>query len=171
VHTSAASAGLKKPPRITIDSVERGARTLISRSIVFADMNRTDRLTPVVPDRQPTWTEIGIGVLVVIMLVSGLWSFDPISWTAVTLGILATWLVAGPVATSSVGERIDRWSEAAGLGVRIVVLVCVLAVLLAVATWLVPSWLANGFTLGLLLASLGWLCYHVVRAGGVSGWW
>jgi hypothetical protein len=134
------------------------------------DMNATDRLTPRIPDRPPTYTEIGSGGFVVVMLASGLLSFDPISWTAVTLGILATWLVAGPVATSSVGERIDRWSEAAGLGVRIVVLVCVLAVLLAVATWLVPSWLADGFALGLLLASLGWLCYHVLPAGEVSGW-
>lgn len=133
-------------------------------------MNHTNRLTPKLPDRPPTWTEVGLSGLVTVWIVSRVWPFEDVSWTAVALGILATWLVAGPLAKSSIGRRIDAWGEEAALGPSIVVLVCVAIVVLATFVWLVPSRLESGLVAGLLVATNGWFLVHFVSAGEVSGW-
>jgi hypothetical protein len=133
-------------------------------------MSWTERLTPTVPERPPSWTEIGLGVLIVSMLVSGPWSFDPVSWPAVVLGVLSIWIAAGPIATSSIGRQIEQRLQAVDFGTGMLVLGFVLGTILGIGILVLPPWLADGMGLGGLLGSLGWLCYHAVSAGEVSGW-
>lgn len=135
-------------------------------------MNWTGWVLPKVPERPPTWREVvaSVSIVVLLVIVSQEMSVESSSWAGLAFGILTTWLVAGPLATSSIGRRIDAWGEESGLGTSIGVLLCLVLTVLAVFTWLIPSQMESGLVVGFLLGTLGWFLVHVVSAGEVSGW-
>lgn len=128
-----------------------------------------DWVLPKTPEESPTWTMVVVSVVVVAVTIPQIVSAEPISWTGLALGILIVWLVAGPIATSPIGRRIDAWDEDTGFVTSIGVVCVVIAVLAALAL-LIPSRMEPGLTVGFLLGTVGWFLVHVVSAGDVSGW-
>ena len=134
-----------------------------------------DRTGPAayVPDRPPTWTEVGCGILAIV-------GFGPtvllepttISWPGVVVGFLAFGVALGPLSTTTVGERIGGWFRRVGYAGRAIVigLFAVVVGVLLVSDAL-PSAAVRDVGIGGLIACLLYLLAHVVRAGEVSGWW
>ncbi|WP_135302260.1 hypothetical protein [Haloarcula amylovorans] len=123
------------------------------------------------PDSPPTWDDVIVTVLAVVWLSLTFSGLDTISWTALAAGIGIVVVVAGPVAHSTLSERISARVPALGPAGRAVGIV-----LFAVAVWFVapmvdvPAHLVTSFCGGGMLALAVLVALQAVYAGEVSGW-
>ncbi|ERH07479.1 MAG: hypothetical protein J07HN4v3_03120 [Halonotius sp. J07HN4] len=133
--------------------------------------NSQTRLSAYFPDRQPTWTEVVIGVLIGIDIGPNVLPPASLSWPAAVTGFLAFSVALGPGANSSFGQQIGQWWRGIGVtrGIGAIVLFAVTA---GVVTRFdaVPNALIVDAATGGLLATLLYLIAYIVRARGVSGW-
>jgi hypothetical protein len=123
------------------------------------------------PDRTPTWTDVLVGVLGAVLFLSSLTTLARPGWAWVAAGFVATVVVLGPVAQSSVAARVGEWSRAGGTLVG----VALVATFVAVA-WLlrdvvgVPQPVLSGLASGVFLASAAFVAAHVLARRTVEGW-
>ncbi|WP_164471516.1 hypothetical protein [Halosimplex salinum] len=124
-----------------------------------------------VPDRVPTWIDVAAGVLSGALFVSNLTTTSQIGWTWVAGGFVATVLVAGPLAQSSVGNGLGGWFRAIGVIGRAAVIVA-----FAVGVWAVdeyvgiPAAIRTGLASGVFLGVAVFVAAHVLRSRAVEGW-
>lgn len=129
------------------------------------------KLSAYFPERSPTWTELLVGVLLLIEVGSDWVSRSAISWPAAATGFLTFSIALGPGANTSLGERIARWFRNIGLSGRFVVIVLFAATVGVVVQFdSVLGALAADAASGGLLAVLLYLVVYVVLAGEVSKW-
>lgn len=133
-------------------------------------MIRQSRLSTYVPDRPPTWTEIGLAVLVLIMFGSFLLLGIP-WWPAVATGFVVFALALGPVANTAFGSRVGHWFREIGKRGRTVVII-LFALTVAVVARTAPESMAllGDAAYGGLAACVVYTLIHVIVAGEVSGW-
>ncbi|WP_436347214.1 hypothetical protein [Natronorubrum sp. FCH18a] len=123
------------------------------------------------PDRAPTWTEVGLCVLVVVGFLPQIHVRSAISWPAVLVGFLATAVALGPGANSALGERVGQWFTRIGIGGRAVVIVLyAIGVVVLVRSDSIPSEPLVDVGYGVLLAGVLYVVAYVAWAGEVSGW-
>lgn len=133
-------------------------------------MELRSAISAYVPDRPPTWTEVGLGVLLLVVYGPQV-VFDPPSIPAFLIGFFAFATALGPLSRTTTGARIGDWFRRIGVGGRAAVIV-----LFAVVTvWAftlesVPAATIADAAVGGLLACVLFLLIHVLLAGDVSGW-
>lgn len=74
--------------------------------MVSMPSNVQTRLSAYFPDRQPTWTDVLIGVLIGIDIGSDVLTPASLSWPATVTGFLSFSVALGPGARSSFGRQI-----------------------------------------------------------------
>ena len=127
-------------------------------------------LSTYLPDRPPTWTEVGIAVLVVVTYGFPLHVRRP-WWPAVILGFVLFVLALGPIANTSIGRRIGNWFREIGLGGRAVA-IGLLALTTVVVSRTMPGLmeLLGNAAYGGLAAVVLFIALHLLIAGEISGW-
>ena len=138
--------------------------------MISVPSNIQTRLSAFFPDRQPTWTEVIIGVLIGIDIGPDVLAPASLSWPAAVTGFLAFSVALGPGARSSFGRQIGQRFRSIGVTGRVAVIV-LFAVTVGVVTRfdMVPSALIADVATGGLLATLLYLVTYLICAGGVSG--
>ena len=127
-------------------------------------------LSPWLPDRRPTWTDVLVGVFAVVWAIVEL-SVEPLSWAWVTVGSLSFLVAGGPVARSAIGQSVGDWFRAIGpTGRGLAILLFAIAVWAIYATFDVPSRPVTSFTVGLMCAIPLFVFAHVLVAGRPEGW-
>ncbi|SDR38937.1 hypothetical protein [Natronobacterium texcoconense] len=122
------------------------------------------------PDRPPTWTEVVLGVLVLVAIAPRIYVDSP-SAPALLVGFLAFAVALGPAATTTAGRRIEEWFRRIGVVGRAIVLLTFLAsTLLAYRLEAIPSTLVGDAAVGGLLAVILYLAAHVLLTREISGW-
>ncbi|WP_436909764.1 hypothetical protein [Halosimplex marinum] len=123
------------------------------------------------PDRTPTWTDVLVGILGAVLFLSNLTTLARPDWPWVAGGFVATAVVLGPVAQSSVAARVgERFRDGGTL-----VGVALIATFVAVAWVLrdvvgVPQPILSGVASGVFLASAVFVAAHVLLRRAVEGW-
>ncbi|MEA1932520.1 hypothetical protein [Halohasta litorea] len=133
-------------------------------------MGLRTRLTTYVPDRPPTWLEVGLAVL--ILVVYGLSLTTRSLWIpAVVAGFVLFALGLGPVSNSAVGRRFGNWFRGIGYSGR-GTLIVLFAVGVAVGSQspLFPTLLLADIAYGGLGACVLFTALHLAVARDVSGW-
>ena len=127
-------------------------------------------LSPWLPDRQPTWTDVLVGVFAVGWVIVELRG-EPLSWAWFAVGFLSFLVAGGPAARSSIGQVVGDWFRAIGpAGRGIVILLFAIGVWVTYATFDVPSRPVTSFTVGLMCAIPLFVFAQVLVAGRPEGW-
>ncbi len=122
------------------------------------------------PERTPTWSDIVLTVFA-IMQVGLLTRIVDVSWPAFALGAALFAALFGPVAASTIGERVNQWADSIGKRGRglVIVLFAVLvwigANTLPVSAAVVTSFGSGGFVAVALIVAL-----QLLTAREVDGW-
>ena len=133
-------------------------------------MSAEEVLSLWLPDRQPTWTDVLVGVFAVVWIFVELRS-EPLSWAWFTVGFLSFLVAGGPVARSAIGQSVGDWFRTIGPTGRIlVILLFAIAVWAIYATFDVPRRPVTSFTVGLMCAIPLFVFAHVLVAGRPEGW-
>jgi hypothetical protein len=127
-------------------------------------------LSTYLPDRPPTWSEVGLAGLVLgnfgLSLQFGLpW------WPAVLIGFISFAFALGPGANTAVGNRVGHWFRQIGNARRatvILLFVLVIATVSQLAPQLMLLLADVGY--GGLAACVAFTILHVLVAGEISGW-
>ena len=110
--------------------------------------------------RPPSWPEIAVAVAVTVLLVP-LKATEPTvsSWPAAAGGFVAAVLITGPYAGSRLNTRVTNWFESAPVGRRWGVRLALVAVIVAVGSFLVSPAIGISIAEGLLfgIATVHWL--------------
>lgn len=123
-----------------------------------------------IPDREPTWTDVAMAVPAVVWLPVQLLQTTP-PWGWVAVGFASAWVALGPLARTDVGEGIDAWFTRVGVAGRLVAIAAV-----AVALWvgIAVSEAARdpifGVSVGVFAAIPPFVCLHVLVAGRPERW-
>ncbi|MFC7138817.1 hypothetical protein ACFQMA_03075 [Halosimplex aquaticum] len=123
------------------------------------------------PDRLPTWIDVGVGLLSVALFAKNLTTASQIAWGWVAAGFVATVLVTGPVAQSAMGADLGEWFTAIGPLGRAAAIVA-----FAVAVWAVdefigiPAAIRTGLASGVFLGVAVLVAAHVLSSRAVEGW-
>jgi len=128
-------------------------------------------LSRYLPDRPPTWSEVGLAVLVLGMIGSAV-TVRQLWWPAVIAGFVSFALALGPVANTAVGRRVGDWFQGIGKRGRAVVIVLFILTV-AIASRTVPALmeLLGDAAYGGLAAVVLYTTLHVAVTGEISGWW
>ncbi|ATW87253.1 hypothetical protein halTADL_0440 [Halohasta litchfieldiae] len=128
------------------------------------------RLSTYVPDRPPTWTEVGLAVLVVVTHGLSLQFRSP--WLpAVLAGFVLFSLAIGPVANSTVGRRVGDWFRTIGYrGRGTLIVLFAIGVAVGAQSPVVPTLLLADIGYGGLGACVLFTALHLIVARDVSGW-
>ena len=123
------------------------------------------------PERTPTWTDVTMAGLGLLLLSLSLVTSAAIAWPVVAVGAVLSIVAMGPFATTRIADRLDAWAEARGRRGRLVVIG-----LFAVGTWL-AVWLADApataltsFATGIFAGTAVFVAIHVWSAGEIDGW-
>lgn len=129
-----------------------------------------DLAARLLPDREPTWTDVAMAVLAVVWLPVQLLRTTP-PWGWVAVGFASVWVALGPIARTGVGERLDAWFTRIGVAGR---LVAITAVAVALGTVLTVSEVSRGpvfgVSVGVFAAIPPFVCLHVLVAGRPRRW-
>ncbi|MFC7097621.1 hypothetical protein [Halobaculum marinum] len=122
------------------------------------------------PDRDPTWTDVAMAVLAVVWLpVQLLQTTPPLLWIAV--GFASVWVALGPLARTDAGARLDGWFTRIGVAGRVVVIAAVgVAIWTAVTVVEASRGLVFGVSVGVFAAIPPFVCLHVLVAGRPQRW-
>jgi len=128
-------------------------------------------LSTYVPDRPPTWTEVGSQLLIVVGFGLSL-QFRSLWLPAVITGFVVNALIFGPVANSAVGRRVEDWFRGIGASGRLTVIIgFAVTAVVGTQTALVSTLLLANFAYGGLAALVIFTVVHAFVAGEISGWW
>lgn len=122
------------------------------------------------PDHEPTWTEILVGLVAVIWLADEVVLASMISWPWLALGFGLNLIAIGPIAQSSIGARIGTWFRDIGVAGRLLALV-----LFALVVWTaeyavdLPAVPVTSAVGGMMVAVLVYIIANVATSGGVGG--
>lgn len=127
------------------------------------------------PDRPPTWMEVGLSLLVSVVYLPQLVISSAVSWPVVFTGIVVSVVVLGPIANSRIGRRVKTRFETVSIPYRVLILTVIATVLIGGATAVASM---TPITTQLLLdASYGgmagvvvYVLAHLCHARTVSGW-
>lgn len=123
------------------------------------------------PDRQPSWTGLGLAFVFTFTWIPIQLSMLETHWPALAIGFLTMAILLGPVATTSVATRLEDWGRSVGVVRRVFALLTVLVALFLVGTYAIPYPIAMSFTLGGISAGLAVFWVQLLRYRSVSGWW
>ncbi|WP_284012431.1 hypothetical protein [Halobaculum litoreum] len=122
------------------------------------------------PDREPTWTDVAVAVLALVWLPVQILQTSP-PWGWVGVGFASVWLALGPLARSDLGHRIDARSARVGVAGRVVAIAAVAVVLwTGVATVEAARDPLLGLSVGVFAAVPPFVCLHVAVAGRPERW-
>ncbi|MFC7071146.1 hypothetical protein [Halobaculum lipolyticum] len=129
-----------------------------------------DLAAGLLPDRDPTWTDVAMAVLAVVWLpVQFLRTTPPLGWVA--LGFGSVWVALGPLARTDAGARLDAWFARIGVAGRVVV---VTTAAVAIGTVLAVVEASRdpvlGVSVGVFAAIPPFVCLHVLVAGRPRRW-
>ena len=122
------------------------------------------------PDRQPTWTDVLMGVLAVFWVPLNILG-EPLLWSWVGVGFVALVVAAGPGANSTPGTKLGHWFSSIGVAGRAAVIVLFIISFWAVqATSDVPSRLVVSLGTGVISAIPLIVAAHLLIDGRPVGW-
>jgi len=127
-------------------------------------------LSTYVPDRPPTWFEVGLAVLMLGLVGSSFRVGQPM-WPAFVVGFVLFALAVGPVANTSFGRRVGGWFRGIGVGGRAAAIMLFIG-LVAVVARMLPDLmvLVGDIGYGGLAAMVLFTTLHLLVAGEISGW-
>ena len=127
-------------------------------------------LSTYLPDRPPTWTEIGLAVLMLGLVGLSVHVGEPVG-SAFVAGFVLFALAVGPVANTSFGCRVGDWFRGIGFSGRAAVISLFIG-LVAVVARMFPELmeLLGNVGYGGLAAMVLFTTLHLLVAGEVSGW-
>ena len=122
------------------------------------------------PDRQPTWTDVLMGVLAVFWLPLNILG-EPLLWSWVAVGFVALVVAAGPGTNSAPGKELGHWFGSIGVAGRATVIVLfIISFWVVQATLDVPSRLVVSLGTGVISAIPLVVAAHLLIAGRPTGW-
>ncbi|GAB7019618.1 hypothetical protein [Halostagnicola bangensis] len=122
------------------------------------------------PDRSPTWTEVGLAVLVIVGFAPRV-LFDSLSWPAVIVGFVGFAAAIGPGANTALGRRIGQWFRRIGFAGRATVISLFAVIVGTARVESIPNDLLADVGVGGVFACVLFLVVYIARAGEISGWW
>lgn len=123
------------------------------------------------PNRPPTWTEVGIVTVCVLVYVPQLIFSAAVSWTMVAVGIVTTiGLIVGG-SHSTAGRKFGSWFKSISGGSRIT-LILVFVIAIGTISILTPLSYVQFGNLGTggIVAIFFYTIAHVLWAGKISEW-
>ncbi len=111
------------------------------------------------------------GTVCAVLFLSNLTTAGQLNWGIVAASALLTALAIGPLAQSSLGDSIGKWSRTAGMLGRVVLIAAVIA-----SVWLVrevggvSQSVLSGVASGVFLAVAVYTAVYVLSHGSVEGW-
>ncbi|ELZ03917.1 hypothetical protein [Natrialba asiatica] len=123
------------------------------------------------PDRPPTWGDVSMIGVGLVLLLTNVPLRRPLSWQAVGVGFVAVLLALGPGANTGLAASLGRWFRGIGIDGRMAVILlycCALALLFAFVP-LRLAFLMHAF-LGGILANTLYAVAYVVWARVGRGW-
>lgn len=123
------------------------------------------------PDRPATWFDVFFCAFASLSVLSRVLESDSLAPLWVAVGVVASLVLAGPVANSPVADRIDAWWERIGVGGRLLALVA-----FAAGVWTLPGqvpglWtLVESFVTGVFAVMFVVLAVFVLSTRPVRGW-
>jgi hypothetical protein len=122
------------------------------------------------PDRQPTWTDVLMGVLAVSWLPFNILG-EPLLWSWVAVGFVTLVVAAGPGANSTPGKELGQWFRSIGVAGRATVLVLfIISFWIVQTTFAVPYLPVLSFGAGIISAIPLVVAAHLLIAGHPTGW-
>lgn len=123
-----------------------------------------------VPDRQPTWTDVLMGVLAVFWWPINILG-EPLLWSWVAVGFVALVVAAGPGANSTPGKELGHWFRSIGVAGRAAVIVLfIISFWVVQATFHVPPRPVISLGTGIISAIPVIVAAHLLIAGRPTGW-
>ncbi|WP_132058028.1 hypothetical protein [Halorussus amylolyticus] len=109
--------------------------------------------------------------LAVVWTALNVQTVESIVWELSVFGFISTMIAMGPIASSSLGKRVENWFEAIGILGRALLLVLFVVCIWGLAQVIeIPTTLVFSFVSGSMLAIASFVVVHVLYAGEVSGW-
>ncbi|MDG5758753.1 hypothetical protein QA600_05305 [Natronococcus sp. A-GB1] len=122
------------------------------------------------PERAPTWADVFVVVLALIVLSRHLIGTGPIHWGWVTIGFLTGLGSLGPLANSASGLRAGNWFREIG-GARRIATTAVAALVAAVIAFQfdVSTAVVASFGIGAIASVFVYVIGHILSAREIDG--
>lgn len=135
-------------------------------------MTESGTLSGWLPDRQPSWSDLAIALVLTLTWVPiQVSTLETVSWSALAVGFLTMAVLLGPVATTSVATRFEDWGRSVGVVRRVLVLLAVVVALFLVGAYVAPQPIVMSFVVGGVSAGLAVIWTQLLRYRSVSSWW
>lgn len=144
------------PTRKTIDLFLRFSRMVLRRWF---------------PEHPPTWTDVIIGLLILVWVPINVGYLQTIYWGWLLFGFVIGLVSIGPLANSPIGERVGRWFRNIGILGRAISITS-----FAVVVWIVrgqvnvPSEIVTSSVSGFMISILLYIFMFLLYSGEISGW-
>ncbi|MDS0220661.1 hypothetical protein NDI54_04760 [Haloarcula sp. S1AR25-5A] len=123
------------------------------------------------PEHPPTWTDILVGLFVLVWLPLHLEYLQAIYWGWFLFGFVIGLISIGPVPNSPIGEQVGTWFRRIGVLGRAIAILS-----FAVVVWIVrrqvnlPSDIVTCAVGGFMSSFILYIFMHLLYSGEVSGW-
>ena len=123
------------------------------------------------PEHPPTWTDIIIGLLILVWVPFNVGYLQTIYWEWLLLGFVVGLVSMGPLANSPIGEQVGTWFRKIGiLGRAISIISFVVVVLIVRGQVNVPSEIVTSSVGGFMMSILLYILMFLLYSGEISGW-
>ena len=123
------------------------------------------------PESPPTWTDILIGLLILVWIPLNVGYLQTIYWGWLLFGFVIGLLSVGPLANSPIGEQVGTWFRKIGaLGRAISILSFAVVVWIISGQVNVPSEIVTSAVGGFMVSLFLYLLLYLLYSGEIRGW-
>ena len=123
------------------------------------------------PEHPPTWTDIIIGLLILVWVPFNVGYLQTIYWEWLLLGFVVGLVSMGPLANSPIGEQVGTWFRKIGILGRAISIISFVVVVLVVRGQVnVPSEIVTSSVGGFMMSILLYILMFLLYSGEISGW-
>lgn len=123
------------------------------------------------PESSPTWTDILIGLLVLVWIPLNVGHLQTIYWGWLLFGFVIGLVSVGLLANSPMGEQVGTWFRKIGaLGRAISILSFAVVVWIVSGRINVPSEIVTSAVGGFMIFLFLYLLLYILYSGKISGW-
>lgn len=123
------------------------------------------------PDSPPTWTDILIGLLILVWVPLNVGYLQTVYWEWLSFGFVIGLVSMGPLANSPVGSQVGTWLRKIGaLGSAISILSFAVVVWIVRGRITLPSEIVTSAVGGFMISLFLYLLMSLLYAGEISGW-
>ncbi|AGB38137.1 hypothetical protein [Natronococcus occultus] len=124
------------------------------------------------PERAPTWADVFVVGLALVVPSRHLIRTDPILWRWVAIGFLLGLGSLGPLANSAIGLQAGSWFRKIGGAGRIATTaLAALVVAVTMYQFDILTAVVASFGVGVIASVLVYATMYVARAGEIDGWY